>query len=186
MRTLMIHEFHEEFKNVLLSDDLLTFDDGLYTQYLAKDLPQEKIFFISTNIICEGKQSHDVVPCHIAHARAFAGDKSSYMTLSQISDLMDNNTIIGGHSHNHTNLNTLSSLVDKVNHIKEDTELMLEWFEKNLNYQPTHFCFPYNNDMGGLYKGLLKKYGFLHFYGDERIPIETLLHTEHHTGIPYI
>lgn len=177
---LMIHEITEEMTNLQLEDYQFTFDDGLYSQYHYRKFFQQfktmKTYFISTNIICNGEQSNNFLPCHLAHEQAFRGDRSQYMTLEQIRDLMnDPYTTIGGHSHFHKNLNLFSSLKEKVDHIKKDTELMLEWFQSNLNYTPAQFCFPYNDDLGGMYKGILEGYGFLTFHGRERTPIEMLL-----------
>ena len=78
---------------------------------------------------------------------------------------------IGGHSHYHKDVSKIPKLVDKVKHIKEDTELMLAWFKKELDYIPTSFCFPYNEELDGLYAGLLKPYGFTDFYGSSRVDI---------------
>lgn len=172
----MIHEFREEFLDLPLQDYVLTYDDGLYTQYMYDHLiDATKIYFVSTNIICQETQTEELISCRIAHERAFRGDKSAYMNLQQIETLLERGNYVGGHSHYHKHLKSFSSLAEKVNHIKQDTELMLEWFEKNLHYQPTKFCFPYNDDMNGMYPALLKKYGFTEFYGNERIPIEKLL-----------
>ncbi len=99
------------------------------------------------------------------------------MTLEQVKELMSKpNVSIGGHSHDHKNLINFVSLYEKITYIENDTKSMIEWFKINLNLKPTKFCFPYNNDYNGLYKSLLKKYGFTDFYGSERTPIETLLH----------
>ena len=178
---LMIHEVDEKMFDLPLENYVLTFDDGLYTQYLYRKEFQKfktpKIYFISTNILAMGTQSAEFITCREAHQKAFAGDKSNYMNLEQVRDLMnDPYTTIGGHSHNHKRLDQLDSVVDKIYHMKMDTELMLAWFDSNLNYRPTQFCFPYNEDPYGLYKLILEKQGFTEFHGHERIPIETLLH----------
>jgi peptidoglycan/xylan/chitin deacetylase (PgdA/CDA1 family) len=177
--TLMIHEFQKEFIKLPLVDYVLTFDDGLYSQYAfyqeIKHIPTPKIFFISSGLICENTQSAEFPACNQAHRKAFTGNKEDYMTVEQITKLMaDPWVTIGAHSHSHTSLS--GSLVNIVKHIQADTQQMLEWFDTNLGFRPTSFCFPYNEDPSGIYKGLLKKYGFTDFYGDERIPIETLLH----------
>ena len=54
---------------------------------------------------------------------------------------------------------------------------MLEWFHTHLNHLPTAFCFPYNEDVKGMYASLLKPFGFTQFYGKERIDIESLYGT---------
>ena len=58
---LMIHEITEKLFDLNLEDYTLTFDDGLYSQYYHydkfKSINTDKIFFISSNILCEGIQS---------------------------------------------------------------------------------------------------------------------------------
>ena len=181
MQTLMIHECNDKFLDIDLSKYVLTFDDGLYTQYAfykkIKQLPNKKIFFISTNIICEGAQSIEYITCREAHKKAFIGNKENYMTIDQIKELMQDPLVeIGGHGHVHTNIESLDTLYNKVTFIKKDTEQMLDWFRDNLNLKPVSFCFPHNKDLDGFYKGILELRGFKNFYGKERIPIETLLH----------
>lgn len=181
----MIHEvIDERIFDLPLDNYVLTFDDGLYSQYYYRKEFQkvntEKIYFISSGIVSSGEQSDTFLTCKEAHQQAFSGDMSQYMTIDQIKDLMrDPLTSIGGHSHSHTRLNTFERLKEKFEYIESDTETMLEWFKKNLNYIPTKFCFPYNEDMDGLYKGLLLKHGFTEFHGRERIPVEKLLHDEY-------
>ena len=102
-----------------------------------------------------------------------------YMTVAQIKELMaDPLVTIGGHSHTHNRLGSYTKLVERIKNIKDDTELMVEWFNDNLGFTPTKFCFPYNDDYQGIYQSLLKIYGFTEFYGRERTPVETLLRIE--------
>lgn len=178
---LMIHEVYDDIFKIDLEKYTLTFDDGLYSQFYYyhkfKEIKTEKIFFISTNIICEQSQSMNFLPCRTAHEKAFTGNKEDYMTLEQIKYLStEENVFIGGHSHNHLNIDSFQTLNQKINHIKEDTEIMMKWFNTILEYKPTKFCFPFNNDAGGFYKFLLYPYGFNEFFSHERIPVETLLH----------
>ena len=180
---LMIHEFQEEFLKLPLEQYILTFDDGLYSQYWfwdqhLKHLQTEKIFFISSGIICPENTDQGNCFCSSfdAHLRAKSNIFSDYMKISQIKELMKNSWVtIGGHGNSHLNLNDLTTLLGKVNHIKKDTTEMLDWFKEELNFKPTHFAYPYNDDLDGMYSGLLKQCGFIHFFGRERIPIETLL-----------
>ena len=172
---LMIHEVHEVlFEKRDLNNYILTFDDGLYSQFYhygkIKNIDTKKIFFISSNIICTGKQSLLFPTCHAAHSKSFNGNNEDYMSLEQVQYLSEEKQVsIGGHGHFHKNLNNFKNLKEKIDYIKMDTELMLEWFEKKLKFTPNKFCFPYNDDMGGLYETILKKYGFNEFYGKERI-----------------
>lgn len=176
-QVLMIHEICDNFFNKKdLENYILTFDDGLYNHFLhfdkLKKIKTEKIFFISTNIICEGTQSEEFLDCKTCHEKAFSGNKENYMNLEQIKMLKnEEGFFIGAHSHFHKNLKLFSSLNDKISHIKNDTELMLNWFESNLNFRPSKFCFPYNDDLDGIYKILLKKYGFTDFFGKERLSV---------------
>lgn len=178
---LMIHEIEEWMFSLPLENYILTFDDGLYSQYFYKDhfkkLNTQKIYFISSNIICSGIQSTDFPKCHDAHEKAFQGNYEDYMTVDQIKELMSDPLVsIGAHSHNHVRLNQFSTLFKVTNHIKQDTEQMIVWFEDTLNFRPTKFCFPYNESFQGMYPAILKQYGFREFYGNERTPIETLQH----------
>ena len=166
---LMIHELN---KDTIVPEGLVTLDDGLYSQYkYGKDLPNDKIYFISSNIICNGIQSKEFISAPEAHRKAFKGNTENYITLDQIKDLISMGIEIGGHSHYHKDVSKIPKLIDKVKHIKEDTELMLDWFKTNLDYVPTSFCFPYNEELDGLYKGLLKPYGFTKFFGSNRVDI---------------
>ena len=176
---LSIHEIDKSVFELPLHKYTLTFDDGLYSQYYYfsnfQKIPTEKVYFISSGIIATTTQSSRFPKCDVAHRKAFSGNTEDYMTVEQIKMLMKDPLVtIGGHSHSHTRLDNFSRLVDKIYHIKKDTEIMLEWFDKHLNFLPTSFCFPYNEDLNGMYGALLKQYGFTNFYGRERIPIETL------------
>jgi hypothetical protein len=176
---LMIHEIYPAMFDLPLEDYILTFDDGLYSQFIYaehfREIKTEKIYFVSSGIVAQGVQDPTPISCVDAHNKAFRGDTSNYMTVEQIRYLMEDPlTTIGGHSHHHTRLVDMA-LHDMVHHIKKDTELMLTWFESNLNFRPTTFCFPYNEDPHGLYRGILEREGFTEFHGHERTPIEMLL-----------
>lgn len=176
---LMIHEIEDRLFDLPLHEYILTFDDGLYSHYYHfdkfKDIETEKIFFISTGIICNGTQSKGFPNSVVAHEKAFAGNYEDFMTLAQIVELRNQpNVTIGAHGHSHKDLNTFATLNEQIKHISNDTRLMLSWFSFHFGYIPTSFCFPYNNDLHGMYTGLLKKYGFTDFYGKERIDGSTL------------
>lgn len=162
MHTLMIHEFSPNYSFLDVSSyDLITYDDGLLSQFENRHyFDKSKIFFICPKFIMHG---HNDL-------------KQTCMTLEQVVQLVQEGFSVGIHSFEHKNLNDLNSLIEKTEHIKKDTELALDWFEKNLGFVPTNFCYPYNNDLDGIYTGMLKRFGFNNFFGKERIPIETLLH----------
>jgi Polysaccharide deacetylase len=183
----MIHEVSEKIFDLPLQDYTLTFDDGLYSQYYYfdrfKSIPTEKIFFISSNIVCEGQQSTGFPPSAVAHEKAFFGNKEDYMTVEQIKELMKDPLVsIGGHSHYHKNIKDVTKITQRLKFFLEDTKLMMDWFQANLGFKPHEFCFPYNNDYRGTYQLVLKSFGIVKFYGSERIPVETLLSNQIQTG----
>lgn len=177
---LMIHEVNELIFELPLSNYILTFDDGLYSQFYYLDkfrqFDTEMIFFISSNIVCQGIQKLNNITCKDAHRKAFNGDYEDYMSLDQIKIIANTpNCYVGGHSHYHKNLKIYGKLTELLVHIKSDTDLMFDWFETNLGYRPTKFCLPYNYDKAGLYTAYLKKHGVTEVFGRERIPVEKLL-----------
>ncbi len=170
---IMIHELNSPLR-IPDKKHLLTFDDGLYSQYqYARDIDNPSLFFISTGIICPDiqSQSKEFIKCADAHVKAFEGNMENYMTIDQMLELP-----LGAHSHYHKDLTRIPKLIDKIAWIKQDTEIMLEFWEKTLQRTPTSFCFPYNNDLEGLYTAILRKgYGFTDFYGSDRINISEIL-----------
>ena len=182
----MIHEIREEFFDLPLENYVLTFDDGLYSQFyyypeFAK-IPTEKYYFVSSGIICNGEQSMGFPDCETAHGKARSGNFEDYMTVEQISYLLQQpNVVVGGHSHSHTSLTNFDRITHKLMHLSHDINEMVEWFTNVLGHHPHAFCFPYNDDMGTHYRSmyieLLKRYGYTQFFGAERIPIESLIPT---------
>jgi hypothetical protein len=57
-----------------------------------------------------------------------------------------------------------------IDFIRYDTELLLEFFDKYLNYKPEHYIFPFNQSSDILIE-ILKEYGFRYFHGKERIEV---------------
>jgi len=178
-QTLMIHEFSKKYLKLPLEKYILTFDDGLYSQYCClKDLKKiktEKIFFISTGILATGKQSNNFVPCYKAHEKFFKeGNTEDYMNLEQIKELMHSGFEIGGHGNLHLDFrNKKIDVISKLIQLKKDTEHMTAFFQKELKIKPTKFCFPYNMEHFG-YKRMLINFGYTDFFGKERIDINSL------------
>jgi len=176
----MIHEIREEMFDLPLEDYILTFDDGLYSQYYYyprfRDINTEKIYFISSNIVCSGPQSTEFPTCRVAHTKARQGVFEDYMTLAQIKELAKDPLVtIGGHGHNHVDLSETDKLIDRVKIVSNDLRSMMAWFAFHLGRIPDSFCYPYNNDLQGMYRALLIRNGFSKFYGSERVAIESLL-----------
>ena len=159
MRVLMIHEMNYEImdfleKNVKPSD-VLTFDDGLYSQWLFQErilaLEVECIFYISTGAV----RASDVMPkfefptCEEAMERwTRDDDRSAYMSWSEIEDLMiTNHSYVGGHGHDHV-YDYGEAKVLVLGKMTKDYEKMRVEFAKNLRYTPALYCFPYNKTYG--------------------------------------
>lgn len=169
---LMIHEFKKEFLNLPLENYTLTFDDGLYTQYLFLDelrkIKTDKFFFISSNIVCSEdiNQDETFINSIDAHKKAFNGVYTNYMKWSQIKEIDSYDRCnIGCHSHFHS-----FKTADCVECIILDNRHMIDKFEKEINYLPKNFCFPYNYETP-LYREILTKKGFTNFFGKGRIDI---------------
>ena len=179
--TLMIHAMTDAMFDLPLHEYTLTFDDGLYSQYMYLDrllaIDTEKYFFISTNFICDTTQSTSTVSSSVAQERARTGNKGDFMTADQIRHIGKQPMChIGGHGHDHIRLNKFDRFVDRISAADRDLTIMCQHMQKLVGYVPTSFCFPYNYDIGGMYQALLKKHGFTKWFGRERTPIETLLH----------
>lgn len=181
---LMIHEVTSDLlsrlSDVDLSQYILTFDDGLYSQFhyfhFFDKIPTQKIFFISSKFISDGQRPAEYLSCVEAHRKAKHEQVyEDYMSLDDIRYLHRlPNVEIGGHGHEHVDLSNITSLFGQTRVIAEDTEQMVKWFWDALGIRPKSFCFPYNNDLGGLYPMMLKKHGFEKFYGSERIDVDSL------------
>ena len=173
---LMIHEVRDHFFDLPLHNYILTFDDGLYSQYYyfdkIKSIDTQKIFFISTDIVaCHNtSQSTEFPKCSTAHDKYFnSRNREDYMTWSQIKEIDSvDNCYIGGHSHAHNRL-SMTPLRTLIKDIKN----LCNEFNDQLGYCPTKFCFPYN-EYSPVYERLLSRYGFEDFYCDERVDVYDL------------
>lgn len=170
----------EEFLTLPLQDYILTFDDGLYSQWCFLDelsaIDTPKYFFISTKYISGGVQSLNFPCSEHAHEKARCGIYEDFMTVDQIKQVICTpGCEVGGHGHAHIRLRDIPKLTDKMRILMDDTKQMKEEFLSRFGFTPSTFCFPYNDSVDGLYPGILRRMGFTTFFGSERIPIETLL-----------
>ena len=169
---LMIHEVDQWMFTLPLEDYHLTFDDGLYSQFVyfdqIRELNTTKSFFISTAIVAEPdcEQNSDFITCNDAHEHYFkTNDKSYYMNWEQIKEIdSDCSCEIGGHSHNHNRYNRTK--------IFKDTREMLEEFDRQ-SITIDSFCFPYNDEYVE-YGALLQSKGIKLSYGKERLYVYDL------------
>lgn len=179
------HEINTDVISKLNSFDnntLLTFDDGLYSQYLFRNNINNKnrIYFICPSLLCTSQPSDLFITCFDAMSNHFFNnDNSAYMTIDNVKQLIDEGYTIGAHSYYHANLKYKSKKIHKyklsysllcnnnLQYAENDTELLVNWFINNIGYVPIDYCFPFNQATEEL-KQLLISYGFKHFYGRER------------------
>ena len=171
-KTVMIHEVTEDVLSKDLSEfDVISFDDGLYSQYLNLKhylaLPQPKYFFISTDIVYSGDtQNKEVIECAKAHQKAFNGNFENYMTWEQIIDIYNTpNCFIGGHSHTHNIFKTLKENI-------ADTNTMMDVFRAH-NVNIDSYCYPYNNEYS-MRELSLAPYRIKKKFGRNRMPVEEI------------
>lgn len=114
MQYLMIHDIRKEYFDLRLDRYLLTFDDGLYSQYyylpLLEDHPAELTFFITTSFIQPGKArplfDGEYIAClktkKYAYRTFIEGRYDHFMTVEEIQAIAARpNVKIGVHSHFH-------------------------------------------------------------------------------------
>lgn len=143
--------FYEDF-------DILTFDDGLVSQFWHYDFFQRidkpKIYFYSTRIV---RPSLRVIPkwkvCDTAHKDACVNnDFSAYMHPAELAELSWlPKTYIGLHGHKHIYLKNLS-VIQQYKTVISETEKMLDAFNRHSKMYNIHrvhewdfFCAPYND-----------------------------------------
>ena len=177
---LEIHEITSEILNCDLSDpeiEAITFDDGLYTQFLNyKHFLQFKkplYYFISPAIIGKPEfQNSDLIECWRAHEIFFkTGRTDYYMSWDNIKELSEV-AEIGGHTFSHPNLRGLK-LTEQLKIAKEQIDLMIQAF-KDHNIKIESFAYPYDYEFFG-FKFLLKKHGIKKLFGENRITIENYM-----------
>lgn len=173
MKILELHEIKKEFLNKNLYDkfDIITFDDGLYSQFYYKDffisLNKPLIWFISSGIIND-TNTFTFKTCLQAHNDFFVnGDSSAYMSINQI-ELLSNYGEIGWHMHFHPCLQKFSN-IRQMQIILDEMKLGLPFIKK---FNCKKFCFPYNYKNNFLLYNL-KKHNFNQFFANERINFES-------------
>lgn len=186
-------EIHEVFPTyyglleTLSEDNELTFDDGLYSQYLyLKNNPEvckKSTVFVSSNIIREKYEEpiKDVVLCDMAHALAYnlIPNKSAYMSLEEILELKSLGVKIGYHGANHWYLPKGLRPSEAMKIIREEIIESTRFNEENHIFDNV-FCTPYNQDrFTHFYVSLYEKRLGLEKYSmkfmENRTPIENYI-----------
>jgi len=173
MKIVMIHEITSGVLKKDLSDfDIITFDDGLYTQYknIEHFLKFKKplYFSISTSIVCPEniEQSDEIIYCGDAHKKAFKGNFENYMTWKQIQEISYiSGCHISGHCNEHKRIKTFKEGI-------KDIKIMQQKF-KEYNIKIEAFCYPYNYETPFVTYPV-KAAGISQFFGKERIAIENI------------
>lgn len=176
---LEIHEITPRILNCDLSDprvEMLTFDDGLYTQFLNYrhflQFKKPMIFFISPAIVAQGFQNPDPIECWKAHEIFFQTGKTDYyMSWENIQELSEV-AEIGGHTFNHPNLRGLK-LTEQLKKASEQVNLMMQAF-KDHSIEIKSFAYPYDYEFFG-FKFLLKKFGIERLFGESRTTVENFM-----------
>lgn len=180
MKVLMIHEVHDWMLEKDLSEyDVITFDDGLYTQYLHYKhflkFGKPLFFFITTRITAAKGEFQDpnVISCSEAHSKYREyGSTNHYMNWEQIHELAETpGCYIGGHGCTHVRVKDMP-LPMQLNIVANECIDMMNDFQKQ-HLKIESFCFPYNDEVIG-YKHYLQKFGVRVFFGKERIAIERI------------
>ena len=151
MKTLMLHHIHDWMLDLDCSEfDILTFDDGLESQYKYHEhfnkFKKPMYFFISTSM-------------------PDTGHHMSWKAVKELSELYN----VGGHSHNHPDLRN-TKITSQLETVKNECQMMMAEFEKH-EIKIDSFCFPYNYEALG-YRSILKSYGIEKFFGSERIDVD--------------
>lgn len=114
MSTLMIHEVNDKHIDIIKPSDILTFDDGLFSQYSYIDLIRQKninnkLFFITPNLVYDKDilrlrfQDNNNPTCTFSMEQHFLHNNNfNYMTPLEVQYLHAcNDIIIGAHSYYH-------------------------------------------------------------------------------------
>jgi len=207
-KVYLFHEINDSImqiiKNISKNDPeaVLTFDDGLYSNYLylneLKKLPNKKIFFISLGILRNNdkRPNKDFITCFDAHNQ---NDLNYYMCSNEINEIEDldskYNCFIGLHGVNHIKCSFKGPLINEINYpkissgssfkglklcseiFKEEIEKMLIVSDILLNKKPGYFSWPYNIENNFMKNILIHKSNLLNFnlkfFGRERLEFNT-------------
>jgi len=174
-KVYLFHEINNEIIKDIIElsknepEAILTFDDGLYSNYLylneLKKLPNKKIFFISLGILrnTDIKPNSTFIKCSEAHRQQ---DTSFYMSINEVNEIENlspkYNCFIGLHGVNHLKCFLKGPLINKIQYpiiagnkkyfgIKECSEIFKEEIDKMfvmadilLNKKTRYFAWPYN------------------------------------------
>jgi hypothetical protein len=186
-KIIMIHEVNTKILKLLnkyiSSEDILTFDDGLYSNYKylnnLLEFPNKKIFFYSSGIIRPNtlKPNHNFIKCDQAHD-LFNRKKYPqldslepfryYMSSDELKEIQSSpNCYLGVHGHNHIKIpyfiprdleefgeTLIYSSKKSMEYLRNDTKKMFNTHIRLFDEIPKKFCFPYNIE-NNIYKKII-------------------------------
>lgn len=138
-------------ENKVNNEDILTLDDGLYSQYKYLDKivnnKNKKIFSITPNLLLKPNQNQ----CTSEDKRLnkLGNDWCEYMSLEQVYAISKiDNCFIGMHGYNHIRFKKLLEVdklseEDVIRRFIRDLDLCFSWF-KDHKLNTDIYCFPYN------------------------------------------
>lgn len=188
-RNIVIHHTHliDNIISFLQYDDLLFFDDCIYSQYLfirnniekIKELNINCVLGVSSNLICQNtdKQITDIKTSEL-HDRIHTGDTTAlngFMTICEINELLRfDNIFIANHGYDHIELNNLSETEQIKTFISDFKQS--QKFLKEHNLTTDIFVYPYDLVVKGS-EHYLQKNGYHYIYPSsktKRVYIEDL------------
>lgn len=183
----MIHEVNKNILQLDLSKYILTFDDGLYSQFfywnLIKEIDTPKIFFIPTGAIlledhCRPQFSGEFLEfptCYTAMQKWFDdNNREDYMTLGELKKMIEQGAVIGAHGHMHLKEYD-SCFIHRLEQFRKDNQDMSNWFKNVLKYSPKDYCFPFNKEYPVQRAVVNVEMDIFNFYGKERKDVAGLL-----------
>lgn len=194
-RKIVFHETcyfeNQEILRLLSDNDLLFFDDCLYSQYLF--IKDNMSFFRKRYINCilgfsgniyrrEHFNPNFFAICSDCHDKIHKNEYlayNSYMSLLELDELLANDNIhLAAHGFNHLDIqNEKRSEISKCKQFFNDIDCMIEQY-KSFQLTTNLFVFPYAYDKILLSYSYLKKKGFKYFFAGEntkRITIESII-----------
>ena len=203
-KVYLFHEINNEIIKDIIElsknepEAILTFDDGLYSNYLylneLKKLPNKKIFFISLGILrnTDIEPNSTFIKCSEAHRQQ---DTSFYMSISEVNEIenlpKEYNCFIGLHGVDHLKCFLKGPLINKIQYpiiagnkkysgIKECARIFKEEIDKMfilsdilLDKKTRYFAWPYNQENSFMYNIVVNKARTLNLelelFGIERI-----------------
>lgn len=198
MRKIVIHHIYliDDINKLLQENDLLFFDDCLYSQYVY--IKENINFLIDKNINCilglspklirkdsiktgifiESYKIHDDVNKYIYNkdSEYYSTAMNGFMSLSEIKELLQYKNIkLGLHGCCHLKLEYLDNMLSKITTFIKDTKDGIKLL-KQYNLFTNIYVYPYEYKLPIFDHILRQKFGFTDIYGadDSRIYIEKL------------